>query len=98
MATISSGHVERLRGDVARELAWREQRLVFSEDRLDYVAEQFNRYNRTQLRVEGAAAKAVSVTGAYDIHSFERILSIARGHSGLTVTQQGNDWIIKSKT
>src|SRR5882757_3752193 len=99
MATVSSGKVQRISGrNVADALAWTEGRLVFSEDRLDYVAEQFNRYNPAhRLRVEGPVAKATPVTGGYDINRYDEILRLVRAKSHLAVIQDGNDWVIKSK-
>jgi len=99
MATISSGKVQRISGrNVADALAWTEGRLVFSEDRLDFVAEQFNRYNPAhRLRVEGPVAKATLVTGGYNFHRYDEILRFARAKSHLVVIQDGNDWVIKSK-
>jgi transmembrane sensor len=40
--------------DVQRAVAWRARRLVFVGDRIDHIATEFNRYNRIQIRVEGA--------------------------------------------
>lgn len=54
-AQIEGQHVTKAQTpDVQRAVAWRARRLVFAGDRLDYIASEFNRYNRIQIRVEGA--------------------------------------------
>jgi len=96
-ATISSGQVHLTDVDVNSALAWKDHRLVFHEDQLAFVADQFNRYNVPQMRVEGTTAKGTLVSGSYDLNSYEEILKFARTKH-LTVIQDGNDWVIRSKT
>ena len=44
--------------ELERVMAWRERRLVFRDEPLASVADEFNRYNNTRLVVEGAATRA----------------------------------------
>jgi transmembrane sensor len=83
--------------NVNAALPWRDGRLVFTETPLAQVVEEFNGYNRTQMRVEGTAASGTLVTGGYPTNGFEDILTFARSKSYLSVVQDGNDWVIKSK-
>jgi transmembrane sensor len=98
MATISSGKVTRIvDGNVKDALSWQQDRLVFRNTRLADVAEQFNRYNHTQIRVEGDTAKGTPLTGAYDTGGYQAVLQYARTKEFLSVTQDGNDWVIRAR-
>jgi transmembrane sensor len=43
--------------DIQRQLSWRLGRLEFDRDRVSDAVQQINRYNLTQIRVEGAAGE-----------------------------------------
>jgi transmembrane sensor len=96
-ATISSGKVHITGANLKAVLAWRDGRLVFTETPLVDVVEEFNRYNKTQMRVEGTHAKRTRVTGGYPTDGFDNILTFARSKSYLSVFQDGTVWVIKSK-
>jgi transmembrane sensor len=51
---------------VARELAWADGRLVFRNDPVSKVVEEFNRYNRIQLSVTDTALAARPITGVFN--------------------------------
>jgi transmembrane sensor len=77
-----SGRPKKVRQvDPARELAWAEGRLVFDETPVASALEQFNRYNRLQLRVTDATLGATPITGVFDAsepESFVRFLETVR--------------------
>jgi len=52
--------------DSGRELAWAEGRLVFDNDTVASVIEQFNRYNRVQLHVTDETLASRPVSGVFD--------------------------------
>jgi transmembrane sensor len=52
--------------DSGRELAWAEGRLVFDNDTVAGVIDQFNRYNRVQLHVTDLALASRPVSGVFD--------------------------------
>jgi transmembrane sensor len=51
--------------DSGRELAWADGRLIFDNDTVASVIEQFNRYNRVQLHVDDASLAKRSVSGVF---------------------------------
>ncbi|WP_185826621.1 FecR domain-containing protein [Xanthomonas sp. SI] len=59
----ASGTVELASEDVAAMHAWWQRRIVFRDEPLANVAEDFNRLNRTRLLIDDAAAGAMRLTG-----------------------------------
>jgi transmembrane sensor len=97
MATISSGKVTRVDGNVDDALSWRQNRLVFHHVRLGDVADAFNRYNHVQIRVEGTAAQDTRLTGTFDTGGYRDVLWHAETQEHLLVSQQGENWVIRSR-
>ncbi|WP_409976619.1 FecR family protein [Xanthomonas graminis] len=59
----ASGTVELASEDIAAMHAWWQRRIVFRDEPLANVAEDFNRLNRTRLLIDDAAAGAMRLTG-----------------------------------
>lgn len=59
----ASGKVELASEDVAAMHAWWQRRIVFRDEPLANVAEDFNRLNRTRLLIDDAGAGAMRLTG-----------------------------------
>jgi transmembrane sensor len=65
---------------VTQAVAWRSRRLVFQSDKLGDIADEFNRYNTVQIRVEGDALRNKRLTGTFnadDPQSLIRFLVMA---------------------
>jgi transmembrane sensor len=84
-------------GNVDDALAWRQNRLIFHNARLVDVVEEFNRYNQVQIRVEGATAQDIRLTGMFETGGYRDILQFARKTTSLAVTQKGSDWVIRAR-
>ena len=52
--------------EIERVMAWRERRLIFRDEPLAAIVIEFNRYNDTQLVVEGSATRARRMTGVFN--------------------------------
>lgn len=52
--------------DTEQTLAWRQRRLVFRNDILTKVADEFNRYNKLQLIIKGGTVSNKKLTGVFD--------------------------------
>lgn len=93
---VSRGKIGPKQG-IAEALAWRQRRFVFHDTRLADVAEEFNRYNRTKIRVEGDAAKEMLLSGIFEADRPQALMLYAAKTSELAVEPQGNDWVIRSR-
>ncbi len=72
-AQVSSSGALKSRGSVdpAKATAWMREEIVFENEPLAVVVEEFNRYNQVQIRIDGAMAGALPVTGAFGIRDVE---------------------------
>jgi transmembrane sensor len=94
---MPTGGMARLPGaDIERATAWLQRRLVFLDDPLPDIATEFNRFNRTpRIRIEGADARAVLVSGVFDADDPESFLLYLSGRRDLTVDVKADLAIIR---
>jgi transmembrane sensor len=81
--------------EAADGAAWRQHRLTFSDDRLEDIAAEFNRWNREQIRVEDANVAARLYSGAFDADDAESFIAFLERDPGLMVQEQGRDIIVR---
>lgn len=94
--SIASGRLSKpAHSNVTEALAWRERRLAFQDTPLPQVAEEFNRYNSMQIRVEGPVA--MRLTGVFDADRPNALLLYAKKQTGLVVEQVGDHWVIRPR-
>ena len=93
-----SGAVETVRAvDTTRALAWAEGQLVFENDTLAHVVTEFNRYNRTQLRISDDQLAARRVSGVFEATDTETLLAfIQQGGGAISITQTDGGIVIGS--
>ncbi|HEY8508031.1 MAG TPA: FecR domain-containing protein [Steroidobacteraceae bacterium] len=97
-AHVVHGKIEPRRRQAMEEvLAWRQRRLVFHDARLADVAEEFNRYNRTKIRIEGDAAREILLSGIFDADRPQALTLYAQTRADLVVIPEGDDWVIRSR-
>jgi len=95
VAEIASGTVIKKNGLNAKDIvSWRNNHLEFHRVRLADVAAEFNRYNVSQIRVEGATAQETLVTGTFKMDGNQAVIDIAQDRN-LSVTREGDNWIIQ---
>jgi transmembrane sensor len=94
----SSGAVDPVQSvDTTRALAWAQGQLVFENDTLADVVAQFNRYNRTQLRISDARLTTRRVSGVFDATDTETLLAFIRqAGSGIAITRTDEGIVIGS--
>lgn len=80
--------------EIARVTAWRERRLIFRNEPLTTIAEEFNRYNDTQLVIAGPATRARLVTGVFDADNPGALVAFLERDPQLSVRASGNDVVI----
>jgi transmembrane sensor len=74
---------------VVERLSWREGMLTFDQSTLGEAAAEFNRYNRKQVVVRGAAAN-VRIGGAFEAGNVDAFARLLRQAYGLQVTDDGS--------
>jgi transmembrane sensor len=94
-----SGSTEPLRKvDTARELAWAEGRLVFENESVTRAIEEFNRYNRVQLRVTDEALASRPVSGVFSASDPESFIAFIQAVTPVRVIRSGDEAITLSPT
>ena len=97
-ATINEdGQIERTtKVDVAKVSAWRQQQLVFNEETLAWIVDEFNRYNAApRLRVEGESLRSRRFNGVFNAHSPESLLEYLQQDSSITFDRRNDETIIR---
>jgi transmembrane sensor len=82
---------------VQDRLSWREGRLVFVDQPLSEVADQFNRYASTRLTIADARAGAVRISGSFYYTGSGEFADALQGGFGLSVERRSpSEWVIRS--
>jgi transmembrane sensor len=79
--------------DISNDLSWRGGMLVFNQQTLSEVAEQFNRYNNQQIVVEGGARR-IRIGGSFRQDNVAGFAALLHQGFGLTVSRRGDDIIV----
>jgi transmembrane sensor len=80
--------------------AWTQQRLVFESTPLPDAAEEFNRFNIRQLRVDGATLAGFHVSGTFparDPASLSRFVLFLREQPGVEVLEEDGEIVVRAK-
>jgi transmembrane sensor len=77
--------------DTDRELAWVAGRLVFDNDSVADVLEEFNRYNVVQLHVASPQLAQRSVSGVFDASEPESFIGFMQSVAPVSVRRTGQD-------
>jgi len=78
---------------ISSDLAWRRGMIMFDNITLGEAAAEFNRYNRTQIVVDPAAAH-MKVAGTFPINGVKGFSDLTRHVLGLRVETRGQEIII----
>lgn len=96
-ANIVAGQIRRtVDPDPARAVAWRERRLVFRDEPLPRIVEEFGRYSPRRIHLEGNAAREQRVTGTFDADDPEALVLFLEGLDGLSVERAEESFIVRS--
>jgi transmembrane sensor len=82
--------------DIGSAITWRERRLVFRGRPLADVAEEFNRYNPRQIRVEGRSARERLLSGTFDADDPGALILFVQKLEDLSVQEQDREIVIRS--
>jgi transmembrane sensor len=89
------GAVLRSSVEIDRLVAWRERRLVFRSESLASIVAEFNRYNETQLLIDGDATRARLITGVFDADNPGALVAFLERDRQLSVQTRGNNIVIR---
>lgn len=74
-----------------------ERRLIFDGSKLSDVVQEFNRYNRRQLVIEGAQLSDFHVSGVYSSTDPASLIRFLREQPGLKITEDDNQVLITAR-
>lgn len=77
--------------DIAATTAWMQRRLIFDGSKLSDVVQEFNRYNRRQLVIEGAQLSDFHVSGVYSSTDPASLIRFLREQPGMKITEDENE-------
>lgn len=96
---ITDGHIgPAVRTNVARAVAWQEHRLDFNDETLMAIANEFNRYNRLQLDVQGEALRKRKVTATFSSTDVKAFLDYLYSEADLVVEEGEDTVVIRAKS
>lgn len=85
--------------DIASATAWQQRRLVFNEESLGHIADEFNRYNATpRLIIEDEAVRARRLGGTFDADDPGALVSFVLRNGDLEAERTGERWIIRPRS
>lgn len=75
------------RTDTAVATAWLQKRLIFEETPLSDVAEEFNRYNRRPLTIDGGELGSLKISGVYSSTDPASLINFLRSQNSIQVVE-----------
>ena len=87
---------ERTVAEISAALGWRQGLLIFDQMDLARVADEFNRYNRVKLVIDGADTGEIRIGGSFKADNVEAFARLLRDGFGLKVDRRGDRIVIKS--
>lgn len=83
---------------VERAVAWRSRRLMFEGNPVAEIAEEFNRYNARQIRVEGEELRARKMTGVFDADDPSTMIRFISRDANVEVITNENEILIRPRS
>jgi transmembrane sensor len=78
------------RADTVAATAWLQKRLIFEETPLSEVAEEFNRYSRRPLAIDGPELQTLKISGVYSSTDPASLINFLRSQSSIRVIETEN--------
>ena len=82
------------RVDPAKATAWTQRKLIFEHRPLGEVADEFNRYNRERIDVEGPELRNQEITGVFEANNPESFMAFLAKIPDVVVERAGNRRVI----
>ncbi len=80
--------------DISETTAWWQRRLVYRNEPLAHIVEEFNRYNRRRIRLEGQSVMERSYTGVFNADDPDSLAQVLANDPELIVERQADDTIV----
>lgn len=81
--------------DVARSLAWREDRFEFVDVTLAEATDMFNRPNRHQLSIADRELREQRFGGTFRADGYEAFVRLLEADFGVVAERRGNETILR---
>jgi transmembrane sensor len=79
--------------DLARELAWREGLLVFTDEPLSQVIDEVSRYTSVRIEIADARLRALPVGGRFKLGDVDAMLDALESSFGIRVLRLDDEHI-----
>jgi transmembrane sensor len=80
--------------DISEATAWWQRRLVYRNETLAHIVEDFNRYNRRHIRLEGEDVMKRSYTGVFDADDPDSLAQVLASDPELIVERPADNTIV----
>jgi transmembrane sensor len=95
----SDGTLERpAEADVARAIAWQDQKVIFRSDRLEDAVLEVNRYGTRPIRVQGEELGDMRISAIFDASDPEALVRFLRELDGIAVESSEEEILIRATT
>ncbi len=83
--------------NVSDAVAWRNRRLVFRQESLDRIVQEFNRYNSRKIRLEGPDIASRTYTGVFDADDTDSLAQLLARDVDLSVETTKQDIVVRRR-
>lgn len=81
--------------NIERAVSWRARRLMFPGNPVGEIAEEFNRYNKTTIRIEGAQLRTRRMSGVFDADDPSPLLQFLERDPTVEVIKSDDEIVIR---
>jgi transmembrane sensor len=81
--------------NVSDRVAWRERRLIFRDQTLEQIVDEFNRYRTHPIRLEGDGVSERVYTGVFDADDAESLLQVLARDPALALEREGEAIVVR---
>ena len=83
--------------DISDTVAWQQRRMVFRQQPLGHIVEEFNRYSPRKVRLEGASIESRVYTGIFDVDDPDSLAQVLARDPELVVATSDGGIVIRPR-
>jgi transmembrane sensor len=83
--------------NVSDTVAWRERRLIFTDQTLGQIVGEFNRYRASPIRLEGAGVSGRVYTGVFDADDADSLVEVLARDPALAIDRSPEGVVVRLK-